>query len=295
VSGAARGTAFVTGGSGLVGRALVARLAVEGHRVVALARTRAAAGLVEEAGGEPLHGELADAGSWAAAAAAADRVFHLAQPRLQPPIRGLQIRSLARAAAEGAAGLRAVLGPRPLVMVSTALAWGDAATGREVALARPALAAERALQGPGLRVVRLPWVYGDGGPIRVLALALRAGRFRIVGAGENAWALVAADDAARALVAAAEAPPGIYAAAEERPPTQVEVVAALCAGVPARRPDHLPPLLADLVLGGPMSRAFAASLAPGPGWRPVAGWSPTRAWRRDLVRLVVGRPAPGAE
>ena len=277
-----------------MGRALVARLAADGHRVTALARTRAAAGLVEEAGGEPLHGELADAGPWAAAAVGAERVFHLAQPRLQPPIRGMQVRGLARAAAEGAAAIRAVVGSRPVVMASSALGWGDAATGRGLALARPALAAERALAGPELRVVRLPWVYGDGGPIRAFALALRAGRFRIVGPGDNRWALVAADDAARALLAAADAPAGTYAAAEPHPPTQLEVVAALCAGASARRPDHLPPRLADLTFGGPMSRALAASLAPGPGWRPVPGWAPRRDWRRDLVSLILGSPAPGA-
>src|SRR6201999_3213784 len=69
---------FVTGGTGLIGTAVVAELLRNGHSVLALARSDASAGLVREAGGEALRGALADLDSLRTGAAQADAVIHLA-------------------------------------------------------------------------------------------------------------------------------------------------------------------------------------------------------------------------
>jgi nucleoside-diphosphate-sugar epimerase len=291
--------AFVTGGSSLVGRVLVSRLAERGVRVLALARSRSAAAAVEQFGAEPVLGDLRRPETWRAEARAADVVFHVGLPRVRPPLRRHRVRGLVGEAAAGAAALRSTLGAgRPVVAVSSGLVYGDRAgpaTEAErlapLALARPALAAERALADPELRIVRLPWVYGPEGIIFDLVSALRAGRYRIVGPGGNRWSMLSAEDAAEALLTAASAPPGAYNAAEPDPPSQLEVVRTVCAQAGARRPDHLPPRIAALGLGGPTAEALAASLVLDAAKLAGAGWTPRSRWRRDLVSLLLPGPA----
>lgn len=70
--------AFVTGGSGFIGRALVRRLREEGHSVGALVRSEASAAKVSALGAEPVRGELTDPTTWRDSAAGSDVVFHLA-------------------------------------------------------------------------------------------------------------------------------------------------------------------------------------------------------------------------
>src|SRR5262245_11601955 len=69
---------FVTGGTGLIGSAVVAELLGNGHTVLALARTDASVQAVEAAGTEPLRGDLADLDALRAGAARAEGVIHLA-------------------------------------------------------------------------------------------------------------------------------------------------------------------------------------------------------------------------
>lgn len=69
--------AFVTGGSGFIGRALVRRL-VEENSVRVLVRSEAAADVVRGLGAVPVHGELTDPASWRDEVVGSDVVFHLA-------------------------------------------------------------------------------------------------------------------------------------------------------------------------------------------------------------------------
>lgn len=285
-----------------MGRALVARLRAADVRVLATARTPAARQAVLDAGAEPLYTDLANLGGWEREAADAQVVFHLALPRLDPPVRRGAARRRAAPAAAGARALAALAGGRPVVMLSTALAYGDRATPAadadapttRPALAAAALAAEAALAPAAPRVVRVPWVYGPGGLARDLIVGLRTRRFRIVGPGGNLWSLLSADDAAAALLAALGAPPGLYSAAETDIPTQAEVVEAVC-GVPGHpRPDHVPPGFAAFLMGGAMSEALGLSLAVRTGHLADHGWAPARDWRAGLVSLAEGPlPLPG--
>jgi nucleoside-diphosphate-sugar epimerase len=71
-------TAFVTGGSGFIGRALLRRLATDGWSVRALARSKGSAEAVRSLGAEPVMGDLSDPAVLADGAAGADVTFHLA-------------------------------------------------------------------------------------------------------------------------------------------------------------------------------------------------------------------------
>ena len=70
--------ALVTGGSGLVGRALVERLVADGRTVVALARSEHAAEAVRALGATPARGDVLDLSSVSAAAAGCATLFHVA-------------------------------------------------------------------------------------------------------------------------------------------------------------------------------------------------------------------------
>ncbi|HWO61048.1 MAG TPA: NAD-dependent epimerase/dehydratase family protein, partial [Umezawaea sp.] len=71
-------SAFVTGGSGFIGTALLRRLVADGHEVSALARGDAAARTIEEAGARAVRGDLLDPDGWAGTGTHYDVVFHLA-------------------------------------------------------------------------------------------------------------------------------------------------------------------------------------------------------------------------
>lgn len=279
-----------------MGRALVARLTGSGVRVLATARTLSAQLTLKAVGAEPLYTDLANLGEWTAEAADVEVIFHLGLPRLDPPVRKRAARRRAAPAARGAEALRSLADGRPIVMLSTGLAYGDRESAAvdddpipsPPALAAAAVAAEGALAGSGARIVRVPWVYGPGGLARDLIVGLRTRKFRIVGPGRNHWALLHADDAADALLAVRDLPAGVYSAAEADVPTQSEVVKAVCVVPGHPVPDHLPPGLAAVSMGGAMSEALGLSLAIRTGRLAETGWAPARDWRRDLVSLAEG-------
>lgn len=69
---------FITGGTGLIGTAVVAELLAHDHTVTVLARSDASTQAVKAAGATPLRGSLADLDTIRGAAEQADGVVHLA-------------------------------------------------------------------------------------------------------------------------------------------------------------------------------------------------------------------------
>ncbi|HEY5350469.1 MAG TPA: NAD(P)H-binding protein, partial [Candidatus Lustribacter sp.] len=71
---------FVTGGSGYIGRAVLAELCRRGHHVAALARSDAAAATVRAQGAEPIHGGLDSLDVIELAAREHDATIYIAAP-----------------------------------------------------------------------------------------------------------------------------------------------------------------------------------------------------------------------
>ncbi|HTV12522.1 MAG TPA: SDR family oxidoreductase [Acidimicrobiales bacterium] len=201
---------FVTGGTGLIGSAVVAELLGNGHTVVALARSDASALAAEAAGAEPLRGALADLGSLRAGAAKADGVIHLAfgNDFTSPD-------AISRAVAEESAALAAlgeelIGSDRPLVTVSgTPPVPGRVSTesdplptdGPVGGRARSVMAvlglASRGVRSTSVRLPRTVHNEGRGGFAGLLAaMARRTGVCGYPGDGAQRWPAVHALDAA---------------------------------------------------------------------------------------------------
>src|SRR6478609_5303325 len=163
---------LITGATGKVGSRLSKRLAQRGDRVRALVRDASRAADLRDAGIELVTGDLLDQDSLAVAVRGVDAVVHCAAffrgatPEQAHAVNDLGSQQLAKAA-------RAAVVKR-FIFTSTGLVYGPSG-GRLCAEDDPCaplaaypvskLAAERfllALDGLDVRVLRLPFVYGDG-------------------------------------------------------------------------------------------------------------------------------------
>ncbi len=165
---------LVTGATGKVGSRLAKRLAQRGDEVRALVRDRARAAGLREAGLELAEGDLLEPASLAAAVLGVEAVVHCAAffrgatPEQAQAVNDLGTQHLARAA-QAAAVKRFVFTSTGLVYGSNGgrLAQEDDACAPTAAYPVSKLAAERFLlasEGFDVRVLRLPFVYGDGDP-----------------------------------------------------------------------------------------------------------------------------------
>jgi nucleoside-diphosphate-sugar epimerase len=276
---------FVTGGTGLIGSAVVAELLGTGHTVLVLARSDASALAVKAAGAEPLRGALADLDILRAGAAQADGVIHLAFANdFSSP------GALAKAVAEESAAL-AVLGEeltgsdRPLVTVSgTPAVPGRASTeadplptdgpvgGRGRAVTAVLGLASRGLRSTAVRLPRTVHNQGTGGFAGLLtSIARQTGVSGYPGDGAQRWPAVHALDAAvlfRLALEQAEAGTSWHAVADEA--DKVRDIAAVIGrrlGLPVR------PVPAETY--GPLGPIFATDQPSASTYtRRTLGWEP---------------------
>ncbi|WP_328457675.1 SDR family oxidoreductase [Amycolatopsis sp. NBC_00438] len=212
---------FVTGGTGLVGSAVVAELLGHGHTVSVLARSDASALAVDRAGAEAVRGGLADLDTLRAGAAKADGVIHLAFSNDFSTAE-----SVARAVAEESAAIAAlgeelVGSDRPFVTVSgTPWVPGRTSTeadpaptdgpvgGRGRAVTAALDLASRGVRSTAVRLPRTVHNKGDGGFAGLLTrIARQAGVSGYPGDGAQRWPAVHALDAAVLFRLALEAGP----------------------------------------------------------------------------------------
>ncbi|MFJ6381136.1 SDR family oxidoreductase [Kitasatospora sp. NPDC092039] len=223
---------FVTGGTGLIGSAVVAELLGHGHTVLALARSEASARAAEAAGAEPLRGGLADLDVLRSGAARADGVVHLAFGNdFSSP------EALARNVAEETAALTTlgeelVGSDRPLVTASgTPCVPGRASTeadpvptdgpvgGRGRTVTAILGLASRGVRSTSVRLPRTVHREGAGGFAGLLTdIARRSGISGYPGDGTQRWPAVHALDAAvlfRLALERAQAGTAWHAVADE--------------------------------------------------------------------------------
>ena len=276
---------FVTGGTGLIGSAVVAELLSNGHTVLTLARSDASALAAKEAGAEPLRGTLADLDILRTGAAQADGVIHLAfDHAFTSPD------ALAKAVAEESAAL-ATLGEelvgseRPFVTASgTPQVPGRVSTeadppstdgpvgGRGRAVMAVLGLASRGVRSTAVRLPRTVHNEGAGGFAGLLTdIARRTGVSGYPGDGTQRWPAVHALDTAvlfRLALEQAEAGASWHAVADEG--DRVRDIAAVIG-----RRLSLPVKSVPAETFGPLGPIFATDQpSSSTHTRQALGWEP---------------------
>jgi nucleoside-diphosphate-sugar epimerase len=196
-------TAFVTGGSGFIGGALVRRLAEEGWQVRALARSDASADRLRDLGAEPARGDLDDPSSIRAGAEGCDLAFHAAAAVLEWGPREEFVRGNVTGTENAVRGCReagvrrfvhvgteaALMVGQPLVNVDEAVPLRPDSPAHYPATKAQAEQAVRSANGDGFETVvirpRLVWGPGDTTILPGLADAVERGRFSWIGGGHH--------------------------------------------------------------------------------------------------------------
>jgi len=211
---------FVTGGSGFIGGALVRRLVRDGNVVRGLARSDRAAAAVEEAGGEPVRGDLGDPAAMRAGAEGCELAFHAAAAVTQwgrweefvhANVDGT--RHVLRACADAGVKRLVHVGTEAALLAGQPLVNAD-----ERAELRPdskaPYAATKAMAELTVRsfdeiqtvVVRPRFVWGPGDTTLLPGLieSIRRGRFSWVGGGRHRTSTTHVDNVVHGLLLGAE-------------------------------------------------------------------------------------------
>jgi 2-alkyl-3-oxoalkanoate reductase len=236
---------FVAGGTGAIGRPLIAKLLAKGHALVALTRSQEKAQALAEQGIEPAVADVFDTDAVKAVVSRAQPEVVIEQLTALPKTYTPESMKAAAAlnnrirlegganvlAAAQAAGVRrylrqsiafwAVPGPG-LADENTPLAFNAspavAAGAREVTELEHRLLGNPNMEGI---VLRYGFFYGPGtwfNPDGDVAQQVRQQQFPIIGNGEGVWSWLHIEDAASATIAAAErGNPGIYLIANDQP------------------------------------------------------------------------------
>ena len=300
---------FVTGASGWIGSAAVDELLADGHAVTGLARSDAAAAVLEAKGVRVQRGDLDDLGGLRRGADAAEAVLHLANkhdfadPAASNAAERAAVQTISDVLAGSgrpflfASGVAALAPDRPATEDDASPFHGpDSARGGAENLALEYV-------GRDVRAVSLrfsPTVHGAGdhGFISVIAdAARRHGVSGYPGDGTNRWAAVHRSDAARLVtLGLAKAPAGarLHAVAEEGVTTReiAEAIgAALDLPVASVAPDDVAAHFGWI--GGFFGMEMSATNAV---TRELLGWTPTGpTLTEDIAAGSYSAPgAPGA-
>jgi nucleoside-diphosphate-sugar epimerase len=284
--------AFVTGGSGFIGGALIRRLVADRWDVHALVRSEASAQKVTALGAHAIAGDLADLPSMAVGAQYCEVAFHCAAhlgdwgTREEFERGNVQGTRNALAAARQA-GLRrfvhvgteaALLAGQPLVEVderaplrfdSPALYSSTKARAEEAVIEANHNGLETVVVRP-----RFVWGRGDTTLLPRLADAVRSGRFAWIGGGHHRTSTTHIENTVHGLMLAAQrgAPAGVYFVTDGEPVVFRDFITRLLATQGIDAPTRSVPT--------PVARAVAATSEA--AWRllPLPG-------RPPLTRLTV--------
>jgi nucleoside-diphosphate-sugar epimerase len=284
---------FLTGGTGTIGRAVLARLVARGHRVTALARSPEAGARLRAAGAHAWSGDLRAPREWLDQALGSECFVHLANS-FDAEGRAAERRLVAAliAARQGATPFHLVYTggiwlypPTRGMPLREATPFAPLPAFAHVANAIRSLAAARHL---ALSVIHPALVCSpDGGPVADMRKAAESGRpFVTRAARETLWPLVDADDLADLYVRAVEARSyrltavgcGIEATSVG---TLMDLVREnLGLRLDLAHDEPPPDLAADLDVSAGYARSQVAS---GDGARRLLDWSPQITTPQGLV------------
>jgi len=255
-------TAFVTGGSGFVGSALIRRLVEDGWTVRALARSDGAAQAVRDAGAEAVHGDLDDTVALREGADGAD-VFHHAAAKVGDFGDPAEFERITVQGTKNALAAAREVGVPRFVHVGTeaALMAGQPLVNvDEKAPLRPdspapypwskakAEQAVRDANGNGLETVvvrpRFVWGRGDTTLLPQIVAMTEAGKFVWIGGGRQLTATTHIDNTVEGLVLAAErgTAGGVYFVTDGEPVVFREFVSDLIRTQGVQPPTRTLPL-----------------------------------------------------
>jgi nucleoside-diphosphate-sugar epimerase len=275
---------FLTGGTGLVGSAVLSALLEHGHSVRALARSDASAAALESVGATVVRGDVGDPAALAEAARAVDGFVHTAAAG--------DGEDAGRDAALLDAVLPALAGSgKPYLHTSGVWVHGSGTVDEATPFSPPQLTAwrlpldarVRAAAADGVRSVLIApgIVYGRGqGLPALLQNGPRAddGALLLPGSGDQHWTTVHAEDLGRlyALALTDAAPGSYYLGVNGQNPTVREIGAAADRGVGGDGRVTGEPDEATEARLGPLAAAFVLDQqATGAKARAELGWKPT--------------------
>lgn len=232
---------FLTGGTGLIGSAIVPELINAGHQVLGLARSETSAKALLSAGAEVLMGNLEDLHTLRDGVSRADGVIHCA---FELDFANFEKNSETERLAIAAFGASLAGSDRPLIVSSglgleapTRPITEDVDSPAVSASPRGPEQAARSLrqQGINVTVVRVPQVHNtvkQGLITSLIAVARQAGQSAYVNEGLNCWPAAHVTDVARLYRLALEKrePSRYHAVAEEGVPLR-DIAAAIGRGL----------------------------------------------------------------
>jgi nucleoside-diphosphate-sugar epimerase len=298
-------TAFVTGGSGFIGGALIERLRSEGWDVRALARSDSAEERVRERGAEPVRGDLDDHDSLRAGAEGSDTAFHAAAALGDwgdpAEFERINVGGTANViAACRAAGVRrlvhvgteaALMAGEPLVNVNEDAPLRPDSPALYSATKAKAELRVRAANRDGLETVvirpRFVWGRGDTTLLPALTAMVRSGRFRWIGGGAHLTATTHVDNTVEGLwLGATKAPAGgVWFVTDGEPVVFREFVSRMLETQGVKPPEgSLPPAVARVA--APASERLWRLLGRG-GHPPItrfAMWISSQECTIDISR-----------
>ncbi len=286
---------FVTGATGVLGRAAVPGLVAAGHEVRAVARRPESEAALRAAGAEPVAVDLFDPAAVMAAVAGSEGVLHLAThvPTVADARRKgawdthNRLRTEATdhlvAAARATGARRFVKESITFVYADGGDAWlaEDAPLLADAGMLAPTVDGEQralALADPGcaVTVLRFGLFYGGAGN-RGTDEQLRLARWGTTPVAGRAGAYLSSihvDDAAGAVIAALDAPPGLYNVVDDDPLTRRAYLDAFAAAFGTRRLHLTPAPVLRAMAGRAASGLVASQRVSNQRFRAAAGWAP---------------------
>jgi nucleoside-diphosphate-sugar epimerase len=289
---------FLTGATGYIGSAVLDAFIKHGHEVSALVRDANRGRTVKARGAHPVVGDLGEGATWRDAAEGQDAWVHTA---FESSPRGPAVDALAIDTILASAGRRA---ERPGVFVYTSGVWvlgpthapaAEDARVNPLALVawRPAHEArvlEAAANGLRTAVIRPGVVYGGTrGIVADLFKDGENGLIRVVGDGNNRWALVYERDLAELYVKVVEtsAASGVFHATDEGDERVGDIVETIARNVKTPADVRRIPIEEARAKMGPYADALAVDQVVRSTRARAIGWIPSlRSVGGNVPRLL---------